>query len=198
MYRERNQKAVSPVIGVILMVAITVILAAVIGTTVLGFGGQVNENVRAGVSVESSGNGAAQVNWVSGGNADYLNITVAGDATMDADYENDQKEIIRVNSTGSSLTILPKKSATCNPCDRVHVRPNAGDVAYWNSVGTDDYEITSCDINKVCESEGLISDTTSSAKAANDVPDDGDIVVTVVAVKENGAKTTVFSEEVGS
>jgi flagellin-like protein len=35
---------VSPVIGVILMVAITVILAAVIGTFVLGLGDQVSEN----------------------------------------------------------------------------------------------------------------------------------------------------------
>ncbi|KAB1185076.1 MULTISPECIES: type IV pilin [Haloferax] len=38
-----ESRAVSPVIGVILMVAITVILAAVIGTFVLGLGDQVNE-----------------------------------------------------------------------------------------------------------------------------------------------------------
>ena len=39
-----DDDAVSPVIGVILMVAITVILAAVIGTFVLGLGGQVQSN----------------------------------------------------------------------------------------------------------------------------------------------------------
>ncbi|RDZ63576.1 type IV pilin [Haloferax sp. Atlit-12N] len=38
-----EDRAVSPVIGVILMVAITVILAAVIGTFVLGLGDQVSE-----------------------------------------------------------------------------------------------------------------------------------------------------------
>ncbi|WP_396613634.1 type IV pilin (plasmid) [Haloferax sp. S1W] len=38
-----DSRAVSPVIGVILMVAITVILAAVIGTFVLGLGDQVSE-----------------------------------------------------------------------------------------------------------------------------------------------------------
>ncbi len=38
----RSKRAVSPVIGVILMVAITVILAAVIGAFVLGFGGQLS------------------------------------------------------------------------------------------------------------------------------------------------------------
>ena len=36
---KKNEEAVSPVIGVILMVAITVILAAVIGVFVFGFGG---------------------------------------------------------------------------------------------------------------------------------------------------------------
>ena len=38
-----EDRAVSPVIGVILMVAITVILAAVIGTFVLGLGSQVSD-----------------------------------------------------------------------------------------------------------------------------------------------------------
>ncbi|MGM0590423.1 MAG: type IV pilin [Halobacteriota archaeon] len=38
-----EERAVSPVIGVILMVAITVILAAVIGTFVLGLGDQVGD-----------------------------------------------------------------------------------------------------------------------------------------------------------
>jgi len=38
-----EERAVSPVIGVILMVAITVILAAVIGTFVLGLGDQVGQ-----------------------------------------------------------------------------------------------------------------------------------------------------------
>jgi flagellin-like protein len=40
----QDDEAVSPVIGVILMVAITVILAAVIGTFVLGLGDQVSDS----------------------------------------------------------------------------------------------------------------------------------------------------------
>ena len=39
-----EERAVSPVIGVILMVAITVILAAVVGSFVLGLAGDVSEN----------------------------------------------------------------------------------------------------------------------------------------------------------
>lgn len=38
-----GERAVSPVIGVVLMVGITVILAAVIGTFVLGLGGQLSD-----------------------------------------------------------------------------------------------------------------------------------------------------------
>ena len=49
-----EDRAVSPVIGVILMVAITVILAAVIGTFVLGLGESVEQNPSAGVTVDSA------------------------------------------------------------------------------------------------------------------------------------------------
>jgi flagellin-like protein len=45
-----DDRAVSPVIGVILMVAITVILAAVIGTFVLQLGDDVQANPQAGIS----------------------------------------------------------------------------------------------------------------------------------------------------
>ncbi|WP_299232831.1 type IV pilin N-terminal domain-containing protein [Natronomonas sp.] len=43
LFDADDDRAVSPVIGVILMVAITVILAAVIGTFVLGLGDQVQQ-----------------------------------------------------------------------------------------------------------------------------------------------------------
>ncbi|WP_158056549.1 type IV pilin [Halorussus halophilus] len=45
-----EDRGVSPVIGVILMVAITVILAAIIGTFVLGLGKNVQTNASAGVT----------------------------------------------------------------------------------------------------------------------------------------------------
>jgi len=53
---ERDDRGVSPVIGVILMVAITVILAAVIGAFVLNLGSSVGENApRASISVQDAG-----------------------------------------------------------------------------------------------------------------------------------------------
>lgn len=51
---KKDNRAVSPVIGVILMVAITVILAAVIGTFVLGLGDSVSQNAQAGTSIDQS------------------------------------------------------------------------------------------------------------------------------------------------
>lgn len=51
---KKDNRAVSPVIGVILMVAITVILAAVIGTFVLGLGDSVSQNAQAGVTIDQS------------------------------------------------------------------------------------------------------------------------------------------------
>jgi flagellin-like protein len=70
----RDDSAVSPVIGVILMVAITVILAAVIGTFVLGLGDNVQETPSAGVQVDREANQSVSFNVVSEGNLDAARI----------------------------------------------------------------------------------------------------------------------------
>jgi flagellin-like protein len=76
MDKERGQnEAVSPVIGVILMVAITVILAAIIGTFVLGLGSQTEQNARAGVNADvDNRNGDVEISVTTMGNADYVVI----------------------------------------------------------------------------------------------------------------------------
>ncbi len=51
-----DDRAVSPVIGVILMVAITVILAAVIGGFVLGLGGDLQSAPQAQISIDAAAN----------------------------------------------------------------------------------------------------------------------------------------------
>ncbi|QCW02838.1 type IV pilin [Natrinema pallidum] len=73
---SENERAVSPVIGVILMVAITVILAAVIAAFVLDLGGSVGQEAQAGVSMEvDNSNSQVQVEVTSLGNADHVNLT---------------------------------------------------------------------------------------------------------------------------
>jgi flagellin-like protein len=74
-----EERAVSPVIGVILMVAITVILAAVIGTFVLGLGDQVGNNAPQATfefDYDDNNNG-----W--GTAPDYMNVTHAGGDSVD-------------------------------------------------------------------------------------------------------------------
>lgn len=72
-----DDRGVSPVVGVILMVAITVILAAVIGTAVLDLGGNVEENANAGLQVSEDSNGITYT-WVQSGNAEKIEILVNG------------------------------------------------------------------------------------------------------------------------
>lgn len=69
-----DDRAVSPVIGVILMVAITVILAAVIGAFVLGLGNEVSE-AQPGVSLGLEFPGASD---------DTVRITHRGGDTFDS------------------------------------------------------------------------------------------------------------------
>ena len=52
----RNEDAVSPVIGVILMVAITVILAAVIAAFVFGMAGNISKTKVVAATAQQSGN----------------------------------------------------------------------------------------------------------------------------------------------
>lgn len=75
-----DDAAVSPVIGVILMVAITVILAAVIGTFVLGLGDQIGDNPPSASYDWDQPNGDVSLTHVSGQNLDAstLSATVNG------------------------------------------------------------------------------------------------------------------------
>ena len=67
---DRQTEAVSPVIGVILMVAITVILAAVIGTFVLGLGENVSSASSAGVTLDEEPGVSVTFTIVDAGNLD--------------------------------------------------------------------------------------------------------------------------------
>ncbi|AXG07887.1 type IV pilin [Haloplanus rubicundus] len=75
-----EDRAVSPVIGVILMVAITVILAAVIGTFVLGLGDQVSESApQASFSFDFNGSNGVNITHEGGETLEESNINVSGD-----------------------------------------------------------------------------------------------------------------------
>ena len=97
---ESAQRGVSPVIGVILMVAITVILAAVIATFVMGLGTGVQAESSAGVDVSTEGS-VSTVTWVSAGNSEFLTVSVNEDDCLvgsDPDPET-------LESVGDSVTV---------------------------------------------------------------------------------------------
>ncbi|MFC7098410.1 type IV pilin N-terminal domain-containing protein [Halobaculum marinum] len=71
-----DERAVSPVIGVILMVAITVILAAVVGSFVFGIGGQVQP---------SSPNANFQFDYEADGSTYNVTARHSGGDTISAD-----------------------------------------------------------------------------------------------------------------
>ncbi|WP_153952747.1 type IV pilin [Halosegnis longus] len=101
-----DDTAVSPVIGVILMVAITVILAAVIGTFVLGLGDNVQSTPTAQFSFD----------YDTGASPATVTITHDGGETIPAD----QLEIVTSssgnggdwNSAGTGTTVTDVSSGT--------------------------------------------------------------------------------------
>ena len=104
-YKQNTDDAVSPVIGVILMVAVTVILAAVIGTFILGLGDNVQENPQAAVSFTENpgepGEGTVEVLIISTGNVDTLEFT-----TDDGTWGNDDTTVTESDpSVGDRYTL---------------------------------------------------------------------------------------------
>jgi flagellin-like protein len=84
-----EDRAVSPVIGVILMVAITVILAAVIGTFVLGLGDQVSENApQASFSFDFTSDNVT-ITHEGGDSLEKANINVTGSDSGNMQAVND-------------------------------------------------------------------------------------------------------------
>ena len=73
--KEQSSRAVAPVIAVILMVAITVILASVVAVFVLDIGGGLSEDAQVGIDFEQDVNEeTVTVEVLSIGNAAYIEL----------------------------------------------------------------------------------------------------------------------------
>ncbi|MCM2465705.1 type IV pilin [Methanoculleus oceani] len=103
-FRE-NEEAVSPVIGVILMVAITVILAAVIAAFVFGMTGNVQTTKT--VSMQAKLDGGAIVITVNGGSdlptLQEITVTHAGVKPADADFTLPDDDHLDVDNTNDGV-----------------------------------------------------------------------------------------------
>ena len=78
-----DDRAVSPVIGVILMVAITVILAAVIGTFVLGLGDQLGDSAPQASFSTDNVSGSSTDNVSGSTNGLTFDVTKTGGQALD-------------------------------------------------------------------------------------------------------------------
>ena len=130
---SNDSRAVSPVIGVILMVAITVILAAVIGSFVLGLGQDVDSAPQASFNFDQEADGSGGVDVTvqhrggdsidasnleirSGGSVEYesggsgsiistgsTTLFAAGDSITFGASSGDQIDVVYVSSSGDNV-----------------------------------------------------------------------------------------------
>ncbi len=111
-----DDRGVSPVIGVILMVAITVILAAVIGTFVLGLGDSLEQAPQAQLDAEADGSGNAVISH-NGGDAialgDIKVVTEPGSTTTSGFSAGGDDEF----NVGDSISASHSETTSGNEVD---------------------------------------------------------------------------------
>ena len=101
---QDSDRAVSPVIGVILMVAITVILAAVIGTFVLGLGDQLGGSATAGVTVDGDNTTDVTVTLTNTGTAESVKIVDSNGTALNTS-DDGVTGTLPMTNTGASVTL---------------------------------------------------------------------------------------------
>jgi archaeal type IV pilus assembly protein PilA len=116
-YGKGSEDAVSPVIGVILMVAITVILAAVIAAFVFGMAGNVSKTRSVAATAQISGSSAI-VTYNGGPDTTQLTaLTITG-----TDKSNGIITATALSSAVGSTVTLPTTAGT----NRMHIIVTAG------------------------------------------------------------------------
>ena len=104
-YKDKLERGVSPVVGVILMVAVTVILAAVIGSFVLNLGGSVSQPAQAGVTFDADGTSVdVQLNSVQA--ADSITVESSNGATITNGVGTDSDQLLLEDGSGGPGTIV--------------------------------------------------------------------------------------------
>jgi len=112
-----DDRGVSPVIGVILMVAITVILAAVIGTFVLGLGDSLQTSPTASVSMSDASNDYPAPNGTT-----PLDAFIISHSNGDSMQMDDLRIVVRGEDGSSAATFSEENNwAVSNADDTVTV-----------------------------------------------------------------------------
>ena len=134
-YTRKNDEAVSPVIGVILMVAITVILAAVIAAFVFGMSGNITKTKIVAVTAQQPDAARITVTYQGGqdaGSFDWGQVTVTPfDTNCAVDYSNTTTpgtvDFTLVKVVGSYVTASCSGTGTFSGKDHVVATGHFGD-----------------------------------------------------------------------
>lgn len=107
MNKNNSNKAVSPLIGILLMVAIVVILGAVIGVFVLDIGSSTSNPVSANIQIEQRTGGNIVLTILNPGNVDSLNVThAAGTTPFPSTNSTEQVVISPSQHQGKTITLI--------------------------------------------------------------------------------------------
>jgi flagellin-like protein len=126
---HRSDRGVSPVIGVVMMVAITVILAAVVGTYVVGLGDSLTETApQASFTVESATGDTVTIVKTGGDPLDttQLALSIGGDR-VDAGFSGDEWR------TGDTERVTHDTDATGEQTLRL-IHDPSGSIVYETTV----------------------------------------------------------------
>ncbi|WP_339103252.1 type IV pilin N-terminal domain-containing protein [Haloterrigena salinisoli] len=149
-YRNRlvgseEERAVSPVIGVILMVAITVILAAVIAAFVLDMGDDLGSEAQAGAQMSfDEDDGVMSIELTSEGNADEYELR--GDYHYNDSSSVPSTDYIELDGAGDTVTLECSSSSgyqlngsSTDSGTVTFVASNDGGDS-WTNVGSQDWD----------------------------------------------------------
>ena len=115
VYTRKNDEAVSPVIGVILMVAITVILAAVIAAFVFGMSGNISKTKIVAVTAQQPDGEYISVTYQGGQDATTFgsgNVIVTPATAQTITYSNSTPQTFGLQSAQGGLTAVVGSTVT--------------------------------------------------------------------------------------
>lgn len=108
--RRLEDSGVSPVIGVILMVAITVTLASILAYFAIQIGDNQTQPTTAGVDISETENGV-NIQWLQSGNADSLQVTVDGETISDAKLTEPGSSVVVSTDEGDTVSVVSQSSS---------------------------------------------------------------------------------------
>ncbi|MFC7214586.1 type IV pilin [Saliphagus sp. GCM10025334] len=148
---ESTSRGVSPVIGVILMVAITVILAAVIAAFVLDLGQSQGANVNAGVSVDASSEDVG------------IQLTDSGNAEDGVEI---RAEVEDSGSASGTITAEPSSGTLSSTGDSITIKAGSDDAT--DVTNSEEVEIAVTAVAVSGDDENVVSSNTYTIEVTVD------------------------------